>query len=144
GNLATSSHLSLWRWPCMVEFGTCNDLASTTIFPFKEEGSAGSKSTLPETPVAVPLMDSSGASVRKMTLLTPLGSLKSKDSGAANPASVNPESAIERMAFFMGEIETRMRVLIQLIVRDIFSSKKERSRRERRGNSEARRQKIDP
>jgi hypothetical protein len=41
------------------------------------------KLTVPVMPLALPLMDSSGASSLKTALLTPLGSLKSKDCGAA-------------------------------------------------------------
>src|SRR5688572_4757691 len=67
----------------MVGFGTCRELTASLILPLIAAGSAGSKVTLPETPVPTPLIDSSGASVLNTTLLTPLGSLKLNSIGAA-------------------------------------------------------------
>src|SRR5688572_13330508 len=73
--------------PCkcsfMVGLPTCKELAATTIVPFVADGFSGSNVTVPEMPLAVPLIDSSGASVLNTTLLTPFGSLKSNSIGAA-------------------------------------------------------------
>src|SRR5438034_2984092 len=53
-------------------------------------------------PVAVPLMDSSGASVLKMTLLTPFGSLKSNSRGAANAvAATEAKMSAQGNLFFI-------------------------------------------
>src|SRR5688572_28642012 len=83
GCLAASSQ----SLPCMCSFivglGTCNEEVATTILPLTAAGFSGSKVTAPDTPLAVPLIDSSGASVLKMTVLTPFGSLKLKLIGAA-------------------------------------------------------------
>src|SRR2546430_16694525 len=48
---------------CSSDLGlpTCSELDCTTILPLIAPGLSGSKVTLPEMPVAVPLMDSSGA-----------------------------------------------------------------------------------
>src|SRR6266487_1990300 len=69
-------------------FGTRNDEAATTIFPFVAAGFAGSNVTVPDIPLALPLMASSGASSLNTALFTPLGSLKSNVCGAANAAQV--------------------------------------------------------
>ena len=53
------------------------------IFPVVAAGFSGSNETAPLMPLALPLMDSSGASSLNTALLTPFGSLKSKDCGAA-------------------------------------------------------------
>src|ERR1043165_3153442 len=78
-------------------FGTRNDEAVTTIFPFVAAGFAGSNVTVPEIPLALPLMASSGASSLNTALFTLLGSLKSNVCGAANTAQVAAPT-INRMA----------------------------------------------
>src|ERR1043166_939748 len=82
GYFATLSHLSLCKCSFCMGLPRWSELAATTILPLSAAGLAGSNVTDPEMAVAVPLIDSNGASVLKMTLLTPLGSLKSKVNGA--------------------------------------------------------------
>ena len=66
-----------------IGLGTVNDSLATTILPVVAAGFSGSNVTVPVMPLALPLMDSSGASSLKTALLTPFGSLKSKVCGAA-------------------------------------------------------------
>src|ERR1700744_3138905 len=74
-------------------FGRVNVLAATMILPLVAPGFSGSNVTMPLTPLAVPLMASSGASTLNAALLTPLGSLKSKLCGAARSAVAKPNAA---------------------------------------------------
>ena len=53
------------------------------MVPVVASGLEGSTVRVPLMPLALPLMVSNGASSRKVALLTPLGSLKSKVCGAA-------------------------------------------------------------
>ena len=52
-------------------------------------------------PLALPLMDSSGASSLKTALLTPFGSLKSKDCGAAKTAVVRVSRGMMWVSFIL-------------------------------------------
>src|ERR1039458_7202473 len=47
GYLATSSHLSLWRWVFCIGLGTVMDSLATTILPVVAPGFSGSKLTEP-------------------------------------------------------------------------------------------------
>src|ERR1035437_8261727 len=96
GYLAASSHLSLSMCCCCMELPTCNEAVATTILPLVAAGFAGSKVTVPEMPVALPLSASSGASSLNVALFTPLGSLKSNVSGAARAALLKQASASRR------------------------------------------------
>src|ERR1043165_4950801 len=91
GNFATFIHMSPCRCSFIIGFPTCIVLAATMILPLVAPGFSGSNVTVPEIPLAVPLIDSSGASVLNTTLLTPFGSLKSNGIGAAedNAASAS-------------------------------------------------------
>jgi len=77
-------------------FGTRSEDADTTIFPFNEAGSAGSKLTVPLTPVAVPLMDSSGASVLKNDVVDALGVLEIKRQRRGKDAHAEPRQNREQ------------------------------------------------
>ena len=63
--------------------GTVSDAGCNRDFARGGPGICGSKVTEPETPLALPLTASSGASRLNVITLTPLGSLKSKVSRAA-------------------------------------------------------------
>src|SRR5215212_9180364 len=84
GNFSTFIQFSPCRCSFIVALPTCSDFEATTILPLVEPGCSGSNVTVPLIPLAVPLMDSKGASVLKTTLFTPFGSLKSNWIGAAN------------------------------------------------------------
>src|SRR6478672_8915330 len=99
--------------------GTWSEADSTTIFPFRLPGLAGSKEMIPEVPVAVPLIDSNGASVLKMTLLTPFGSLKSKSCGAASTIEFKPINPRRNAIFFMASILLQHMEKIQVKVEKI-------------------------
>lgn len=62
---------------CILSLVTVSESVASTIEPVVASGAAGSKLTVPVTPLPAPVIDSSGASSRKVMLLTPLGSLKS-------------------------------------------------------------------
>ena len=83
GYLATSSQLAPCKCSFCIGFCTVKDSAATTIFPLVAAGFSGSNETVPLMPLALPLMDSSGASRLKTAVLMPFGSLKSKVCGAA-------------------------------------------------------------
>src|SRR5579862_9198293 len=76
-----------------IGLGTMSDAVATVILPMVAPGFSGSKVTVPETPLALPLMDSSGASSLNPALLMPLGSLKSNVWGAASATPARVMSA---------------------------------------------------
>ena len=78
GNFCTSNQSSPCMCSCKTELSTRKLEASKKIVPLVSAGFSGSKETLPETPPADPLIDSRSASSWKITVFTPLGSLKSK------------------------------------------------------------------
>ena len=93
GYWATSSHLAAWRCSCMTGLPVVSDLVSSTMRPVVAAGAAGSKLTVPLTPLAVPEMASSGASSLNWIAFTPLGSLKSKEVGAAYETAAKQANA---------------------------------------------------
>ena len=87
----------------MVLLVTVRLLASMTILPVVASGAAGSKETVPVTPLAFPEMGSRSESRWNWTLFTPLGSLKSKEVGAAVSALTSPRvrRPVVRIFFMM-------------------------------------------
>ena len=59
-----------------IGLGTMSDAVATVILPFVAPGFSGSNVTVPETPLALPLMDSNGASSLNPALLMLFGILE--------------------------------------------------------------------